>query len=478
MDNIGIFCDETLTDYEKTMYGMAIAFSHSGIYTIKNDEDISEIAAILCLNDNLLRKALNLCPSGYFPCKMIKMGGELFPCDMFENADLFDALVRVYFIYKNLSQISDGTTDESILLNFHLFQDSIGEFATLNMITSTFECIKNDCYSSSYAVFSNGCYQPKEQLHLLHMALTKDYDRVLGKNFIPFLCRVMSYELITRVNSIYLITITQVIKYSAFFSDKIRIIAEEMYYYLLGLAQNARIISIQTNYIPPLHSATPEYRGRHDNTTRLQILYGYENFDAYYLRLDLAHKGQGFIHYNNKSPGGVKCCLFSQKEYLSILSETPAAKKFFVDYDGRYALKEPHNLELLEDEFSLYEFIRQQKEHSQAFANTYDEITVVEFINIIASMLPVSCRVRMDVDEEHAQYCFQYEKIMFYSVLLEIAILSRNETQQKQALERIASLAVKSGLISASLEHEYMCIEGVCLIIDEAKSKIALYQNL
>lgn len=360
MDNIGIFSDEALSDYEKTIYGMAISFSHSGTYTIKN-EDISEIAVMLCLNDELLRKALNLSPGGYLPCKMIKMGDELFPRDMFENADLFDALVRVYFIYKNLSQMSDGTTYESILQNYQLFQDSIGEFAILNMITSTFECMSNDCYSLSYAVFNNGSYQPKEQLNLIRLALLEDYDSILDKSFIPFLCRVMSYELITRVNSLYLIVINQIVKHSDFFEEKIKTIACEMYCYLLGLSQNARVISVQTNYLPPLQTETPERRGRFDNTTRLQVLYGYENFDAYYLRLDLAHKGQGFIHYNNMSPGGVKCCLFTEKEYSTIVTETPQAENFFIEYEGRYALKEPHNLELVEDERSLYESIRKGK---------------------------------------------------------------------------------------------------------------------
>lgn len=478
MDNIGIFSDEALSDYEKTIYGMAIAFSHSGTYTIKN-EDISEIAVMLCLNDELLRKALDLSPDGYLPCKMIKMGDELFPRDMFENADLFDALVRIYFIYKNLSQISDGTTYESILHNYQLFQDSIGEFAILNMITSTFECMRNDCYSLSYAVFNNGSYQPKEQLNLIHLALLEDYNSILDKNFIPFLCRVMSYELITRVNSLYLILINQIVKHSNFFDEKIKAIASEMYYYLLGLAQNARVISVQTNYLPPLHTEAPGSRGRYDNTTRLQVLYGYENFDAYFLRLDLAHKGQGFIHYNNKSPGGVKCCLFTENEYAAIVEENPQAVEYFIEYEGRYALKEPHNVELKDKPSAeLYETIRKEKEHAQAFENTYDENSVVKFINTIASMLPNACRVSMDVNEEHANWCFQYEKIMFYSVLLEIAILSGNNADVKKMLDHIASTAVRYGIITEGTEDEYASLEGVCLIIDEVKAKIALYQDL
>lgn len=475
-DNVGVFCDVNLSDYEKTMYGMAIAFSEIGAFVIK-DEDIPELSARFCLEEGLLRKALSFCPDGYIPYGIIKMGDELIKEEQFSNADLFNALVRVYYIYKNLSRISDGVSYESILNNFQLLQDSICEFEILNMLTATFECMRNDCYSKNYAVFNNSSYQPRNQLNLLQLGLTEDYDVILDKSFLPFLCRIMSYELIARVNSVYLITINQVIKHSPYFDEKMQSVASEMYYYLLSLAQNARVISIQTNYLPPLRSDEPEDRGRRDNTTRLQVLYGYENFDTYYLRLDLAHKGQGFIHYNNKSPGGIKCCLFDEEEYRIILSKWPTAESFFVDYDGRFALKEPHNLELSGDEITIYEAIRKQKEHAQAFEGTYDEESVVTFINVISSMLPAYCNVCLDTEEDHARNCFQYEKIMFYSVLLEMAILSKKEESINKGLAIITELAVKYGIITHDATDQYANIEGVCLIIDEAKNKVAMLQD-
>lgn len=268
-DNIGVFCDVNLSNYEKTMYGMAIAFSEMGPFVIK-DDDISELSAKFCLEEGLLRKALSFCPDGYIPYGLIKIGDELIEEEQVCNADLFNALVRVYHIYKNLSQISDGVSYEAILNNFQLLQDSICEFEILNMLTATFECMRNDCYTKNYAVFNNSDYQPRNQLNLLQLGLTEDYDVILDKSFLPFLCRIMSYELITRVNSVYLITINQVIKHSPYFDEKIKSVASEMYYYLLGLAQNARVISIQTNYLPPLCADKSEERGRRDNTTRLQ----------------------------------------------------------------------------------------------------------------------------------------------------------------------------------------------------------------
>lgn len=477
-DSPAVFYDGYLSDYEKTIYSMAIACSESGKYAI-SDEDIASLSARLCLNEDLLRRALKFCPNGHIPCKQIKMGEEYVSRESFQNADLFEALMWTHFVYENLSKISDGTSYDALLNNFQLFQDSIGIFSIINMTIATFECMKNDYYAYSYAVFNNGKYQPKEQLNLLHLALLDIYDGRFGEFFFPFLCRIMTYELITRVNSLYLILINQIVKHSYFFNKKIKAIASEMYYYLLGLAQNARVISVQTNYLPPLHTDAPGLRGRYDNTTRLQVLYGYENFDAYFLRLDLAHKGQGFIHYNNKSPGGVKCCLFTEKEYAAIVDENPQAEEYFIEYERRYALKEPHNVELNDKPSAeLYEMIRKEKEHAQAFENTYDENSVVEFINTIASMLPNACRVSMDVNEEHANLCFQYEKIMFYSVLLEIAILSGNNADVKKMLDHIASAAARYGIITEGTEDEYASVEGVCLIIDEVKAKIALYQDL
>lgn len=477
MDTIGVFCNEDLSDYEKTMYSMAIAFSESGAYTIKR-EDIALLAAQLRLNDSLLYKALNFCQDGYIPHKQIKIGENLYSRDQFQNGDLFNVLVRLSFIYKNLAQLTDDTSKKAILNNYLLLQDSVCEFEILNMLTSTFECMSNDCYTLSYAVFNNAEYQPRRQLDLLHIALSKEFDAIFDKDFWPFLCRLMSYELITRVNAVYIITVNQIIKHSLFFKESIKAVANEMYCYLLGLAQNARVISMQTNYLHPRRADMPECRGKYDNTTRLQILYGYENFDTYYLRLDLAHKGQGFIHYNNKSPGGIKCCLFNEEEYLLICSRTPVASKFFIRYGERYALKEQHNICFEEDEFEQYETIRAQKEHKQAFSDIYDERTVLEFVNIIAAMLPESCNVCMDVEEVHARDCFQYEKIMFYSALLEICVLKRDDVRVRDTIESIAKLAIRYGIINDEEYDQYVSFDGVCVIIDEAKSRIALYQNM
>lgn len=431
-----IFCDFDLNDYEKTIYSLAISFGVRGSYIIK-DEDISNIATLLSVDYNLLCKALSFYNKDYIPLQ-IKFGTDVYIIENFHGADLFHALIIVYFIYRNLEEITDGTSYEAILDNYKIFQCCIGEFEFLNALTSTVEC--------------------------------------MYKKYLPFLYRIISYELITRVNSIYLITITQIIKHSDFMSNDIKEMSNEMYDYLLYMVQNARIISVQTNFLPPLRSEHSEIRDKYDNTTRLQIIYGYENYDSYVLRLDLAHKGQELIHYNNKSPGGIKCCLFTHNEYNSIIKESPVAKVFFVKYGSRYALKELNNLDISKELLKVYEEIRNKKEHTSAFNNTYDENDIVKFINIISLMLPSNCLVHIDFEEKHARSCFNYNKIMYYAILLEIAFLSHEKNDFQKILKLISTTASRYGLILEDSTDEFSNIEGVCLIIDEAKSKINSYK--
>ena len=62
--------------------------------------------------------------------------------------------------------------------------------------------------------------------------------------------------------------------------------------------------------------------------------------------------------------------------------------------------------------------------------------------------------------------------------MLEVAILSGNNADVKKMLEHIASAATRYGIITEGTEDEYASVERVCLIIDEVKAKIALYQDL
>lgn len=59
-----------------------------------------------------------------------------------------------------------------------------------------------------------------------------------------------------------------------------------------------------------------------------------------------------------------------------------------------------------------------------------------------------------------------------------MAILSKNEELINKGLAIIAELAVKYEIIAHDAKDQYANIEGVCLIIDEAKNKVAMLQNI
>ena len=389
-----------------------------------------------------------------------------------------NAVIRTYYIYKALRNLSNGTKKDDIINNYQIFQSCIGEFESINASLATFECMLHDYFSLDFAIFNTSEYNPRNQLNLLCYFSSDSFLDIFGQEYLPLLYRIICYELITRVNSIYLITVTQIVKHSTFIEDPIKRLADEMYSYLLSMLQNARVISVQTNYLFPTCAENIEHRGKENNTTRLQILYGYENYDAYFLRLDLAHKGQGFVHYNNKSPGGIKSCFFTEKEYESCVLRFPESRRFFIQYGNRYALKELIHLKLTNEEASIFEELRKTKEHVESFTTDYSEKNVVDFINTISAMLPQVCVVGIDVEEEHARYCFNYDKIMFNVVLLDLAILSRNDAEIKNGIDRIVSLAQNYGLITKEMTDSFNCLEGVSLIINEAKNRIPLYRDI
>lgn len=476
-----VFYEGLLTDYEKTIYGMAIAYSCSCSYVLE-DDDINRIATLLNVDYELFNKAIKFFANGNISAGQIKLGDEYYCADYFLNAELLNALIRVYFIYKSMKRLSDGTECDDILNNYQIFQCCIGEFDSINASLSTFECMSRGFFSLEYAVYNNSNYNPRTQLNLLQHYITKDLREILNgfidSSYPQFLCRLLSYDFVTRINAIYLITITQIIKHSRFFNNHIKSIAEDMYSYLLSILQNARVISAQTNCLYPTGADNIEHRGKEDNTTRLQILYGYENYDAYFMRLDLAHKGEGFVHYNNKSPGGIKSCLFTNDEYKSCILEHPQAHKFFIRSGNRYALKEMINLELTSEEIEEFEQIRKTKEHLKAFDKNYSEEYVENFISIVSCMLPNLCVVKIDLEENHARCCFDYNKIMFNSVELDIAILKRDKECVKKHIERIVCFAKKYKLITVEDADSLKSLEGVCLIIDEAKNRIPLYKDI
>ena len=94
-----IFYEGHLTDYEKTIYGMAIAHSSSYTYVFK-DEDVNRIASLLNVDYELFDRAIKFSQNGYIPAGQLKLGDVYYCTDCLRNAELLNTLIRIYFIYK------------------------------------------------------------------------------------------------------------------------------------------------------------------------------------------------------------------------------------------------------------------------------------------------------------------------------------------------------------------------------------------
>ena len=94
-----VFCDENLSDYEKTIYILAIAYGASPIYRLSK-KDIEELSLWLEVDFKLLAKALE--NEMNFPCgnAIIKFGDDTIECGEYFKNDFFDVIVKLLFAYK------------------------------------------------------------------------------------------------------------------------------------------------------------------------------------------------------------------------------------------------------------------------------------------------------------------------------------------------------------------------------------------
>lgn len=375
-----------MNSYEKTIIRLAILFGDLEQYEIKN-KDIDGISKLLKIDTNLLKEALFSSNCNNHHLISVDFRNEIIKSGSYFDYNFFEIIVRYYFIITSLEQISEQVERSHIIKNIELFQDIYHNFEMINVRAATYECIHKDEFSFEYTIYNNSDFSPKSFISILELFVICEEHYTQNKNILPILYQILSYEFYTRTSTLYLISITQILKHSPFFDYNITKIAEDLYNHLLFMLHNARVISIQVNSLFQDLKKKPLERTREtDNTTRLQILYGYDNYDSYAIRLDLAHQGEGFVHYNNRTPGGIKSCIFSKSEYEKIIKDSPNLVKCFITYGKRWALKELSNCKMDSEERKLYFSIQKNKEHDTVFNAIYSEENVVSFISIIGKL--------------------------------------------------------------------------------------------
>lgn len=469
--NTYIFCKNELDAYQKAILSLSIAFAASPLFSL-SEKQIAELSTFLQVDYQLLESTLSVSQETITPMTTIQFGSDHVRLCQLGGNTFFAALIRLFFAGKSLTQIGEHFDSTYIKDNIDAFFSVIHDFEMINATTATFECMYYDRFSLDYTVFDNADFCPMDLLNMLRFHLSCGERSPLNSSVISMITRILWYGLTSRLNALRLIVSSQILKHSPFFDKDIKQIASELYDHLLFILKNGRIISAQTNLLYATSTETPEKRSRADNTTRMQIIYGYPNYDAYVLRLDLAHKGEGFVHYNNKTPGGIKSCLFSECQYQEVINQYPLLEPCFIKYGHRWALKERGNFDISQEMLAIFEKIRSQKEHEPVFEGS-DEAAVTEFIYLITRLLPANCFVPIDKDEQHARYCFNFDKIMCFIHLYYIARISSDNDSCDKLRDAIIDAAIRYELIFPDEKESYMSEEGICVIADLAYERVS-----
>ena len=465
------FCDQNLSPYEKTIFILAIAYGCNTLYSL-NDNQINELSAFLEVDSNLLKKALKKTDYILPDNAILQFGDEIVHCEDFFRNDFFKAICEIFFLYKYLEDFFESTDEEENVENINNFNEMILFFSMANNTTATYESMKNhDLFHANIVYDSKEFFFPKNYIDLLELLLINDEILEYDKDILCVLTKIIKYELHVRINTLYLITICQIIKHSPCFDSTIKGIATELYNKFIFLLKNGRLIAINADFIPPDKTKHKSERTKKDHTARLQLLYGYENYDCYELRLDFPHKGQECVHFNNETPGGVSCRIFTNDEYEEIIKKYPSIRNCFISYDDRWALKERINCELSKETKNIYDEIIKIKSHEKAFFNNYSEEGIETFIQIIAKMLPISCRRHIDTDGTYARHCYNCDMIIRDSTLLVISYLSPNKNPNtKKFTDSLADKAFRYGI--KPTKSEIQNFKQVKEIIDLAEKRI------
>ena len=469
------FCDKDIPSYEMTIYTLAMAYAESPLFSV-DDEMISELAQLLIVDEELLKYALSGNTSFRYGDVRIKFGEKTVDCTEYFKNTFFASIIKLHLAYKELDKISDAIDEDTIIKNIEHIRAMIFYFDSTNANNATYECMLEQQFSLKHTVYDSGDSPPMDYLKMLMTLVTSDDCLEYDKSLLSIISHLAQYELRTRLNALYLIMITQIIMHSPFFEEEIHKMALEMYEHLMFILKNGRIISIQVNSLHCDIAKSCEDRTRRDNTTRLQILYGYENFDTYVMRVDLSHQGQPFIHFNNTSPGKVCSYLFNKEEYENAISRYPLLESCFVEYSNeRWALKERSNCELTKEMSKMFDTVESEKAHKGVFSENFSEDCIVRFIELFLNMLPSTCCIPIDKDGEYARRCFNYDILIRNTTLLYLAYISsfiREESESINLLiDDIFNKALNYGLTLEEERIERDSLFGAYYILHLAKEK-------
>ena len=114
-----VFCDENLSDYEKTIYILALAYADDPICRL-TEKNISELSSFLKVDVQLLTKALQTETDFPYGCAVVQFGDEKIVCGDFFKNTFFDIITKVFWGYKNLDELFDSTDQDELNENLQV----------------------------------------------------------------------------------------------------------------------------------------------------------------------------------------------------------------------------------------------------------------------------------------------------------------------------------------------------------------------
>lgn len=408
--------------------------------------------------------------------ELLKNNYDLSDSDSIENKNyiFFDNIFRFCNINRNYQLIINNNQFENVLENVINYGYIIDDLTWIATNISVFQCQKLNYFTRDYLLYSYGQCYPWEAYYKYLKLYTNEIIYSESKDFLSIIYTLLNYELQSLLNSLYFVNSLLLISSSEEFSENIQNMAYKLFEDSIFLFKDAHIISYKINSLYHDISIDTKKRTRFSNTTCLQIYYSYANTDVYSLRLDLPHQGIDFIHYNNISPGGTKCYLFTNEEYEQIISKHKELKQCFIKYTNGFALKEKINCNNIKKEyFEYYDALCKNKEHEMVFDAKYKEYDLIDLMEILSYILPSSFYSPVDIDDLYTSMCFDYANLMSIKGIMGLYFgFHYDKNITKTIFDNITKYAVRVGIISFEEKEQYMNYDGVCMIVDLAKSKL------
>ena len=351
-------------------------------------------------------------------------------------AATFTAITKYAYIKTRLKDIQ--LTDRGCASDYKTINQACHVLSSINRDISL---IVFDEETLENSLFTNEDVSPSvymDTAHFLLRNIIEEYDNRESYQLSNIRFRVAVYEIDREVEALYLIISLSIVRFSIYFTNEISNMAEEMIKHFCFLLKNGRVLDYRIN-TKSIKSVPVKDRKSKDNTTQLIIIYGYGNFDIYYLRFDFPHAGQPSAHFNNISPGKIKTYLFTEEEFNNIKKEHPKLLEFFFTDGDQHSIIDRCEKEI--DNNPKLSECCEGNQHKTIFSTTHDEKKLLEFIKLYSQMLMHTHIKPIDTDGEYANYCFRYNKAMFMSLCWSIGIYNGQQDYIDGAMDYFNKLA-------------------------------------